>query len=163
MTPRTTLPAWAAFAWCVIFAAISVSWVLGGRTGLSTLAQAIQEQAVERDPGFVLMTWATVILKVLGGLLALATIQPWGRRIPHRLLLVLVAGAGVVLTLYGLAGFVEKALMLSGVVDIPDSMGEGPARWYLLLWEPWWILGGVLFLLTANAMRVPSARDERSS
>ena len=48
--------------------------------------------------------------------------------------------------------------MCSGVLAIPDGMGEGPARWYLVLWEPWWILG-VLFLLTAHAMRLPAARS----
>ena len=96
-------------------------------------------------------------LKIAGGLLALASIRPWGAAIPRRLLLTLLMGAGVLLTLYGVAGFVEKALMVAGVIDIPAAMGDGPARWYLVLGEPWWILGGVLFLLTANAMRMPSA------
>jgi len=137
----------------MVFAAISVHWLLGGTVGINTLANVIQEAAAENDRDFRIMTWVTVELKVLGGLLALATIRPWGRVIPRRVLLAGLVAAGVLLTLYGVAGFVEKALMLSGVIDIPASMGEGPARWYLVLWEPWWILGGVLFLLTANAMR----------
>jgi hypothetical protein len=151
MAPRTSLPARLTFAWCMIFAAMSVYWLLGGTVGLSTLANVIQESAAENDPDFRLTTWVTAGLKVLGGLVALASIQRWGRVIPRTLLLTFLMGAGFLLALYGVAGFVEKALMLSGVIDLPDSMGEGPARWYLAFWEPWWILGGVLFLLTANA------------
>lgn len=152
---RTTLPARLTFAWCMIFAAMSVYWLIGGTVGVSTLAKVIQDYAAENDQTFVLTTWATVVIKVIGGLLALGTIQRWGQVIPRTLLLVLMIGAGVLLTLYGVAGFVEKALMLSGVIDIPESMGRGPAWWYLVFWEPWWILGGVLFLLTAVAMRSP--------
>jgi hypothetical protein len=155
MVPRTSIPARLACAWCMIFAAMSVYWLLGGTIGLSTLANLIQDYAADNDPGFRLTTWITVGLKILGGLLALATVQPWGRVIPRRLLLTFLMGAGILLTLYGVAGFVEKALMVSGAIDIPASMGKGPARWYLAFWEPWWILGGVLFLLTANAMRIP--------
>jgi hypothetical protein len=140
----------------MVFAAISVYWLLGGTVGRSTLAKAIQEQAAAGDRDFIVTTWVTVALKVAGGLLALATIQPWGRGVPRRLALVLLTGAGILLTLYGVAGFIEKALMLTGVIDVPDAIGEGPARWYLALWEPWWILGGILFLLTANAMRTPA-------
>jgi len=147
------VPALLTFAWCMIFAAISVYWLLGGTVGLHTLADTIQASAEANDRSFVLTTWVTVVLKVLGGLLAMAMILPWGRRGPRRLLRILLAGAGVLLTLYGVAGFVEKALMVSGVIDIPEGMGAGPARWYLVLWEPWWILGGVLFLFTARAMR----------
>lgn len=156
MKAASPIPAQLTFAWCLVFAAISVYWLLGGTVGIPTLANAIQEAAAEDDRGFRITTWVTVGLKVLGGLLALATIQPWGRMIPRQLLLTLLMGAGVLLTLYGAAGFVEKALMVAGVIDTPDAMGEGPARWYLAVWEPWWILGGVLFLLTANAMRLPS-------
>jgi hypothetical protein len=156
MTSRSALPARLAFAWCMIFAAISVYWLLGGTVGRATLAKAIQEQAAAGDRDFIVTTWVTVALKVAGGLMALATVRPWGGRVPRRLLLTLLTGAGVLLTLYGVAGFIEKALMLSGVIGLPAAMGEGPARWYLVLWEPWWILGGVLFLLTANAMRLPA-------
>lgn len=150
---QSTLPARLTFAWCLIFAAMSVYWLAGGTIGVSTLANIIQEYVRTGDPNFILTTWVTVVLKITGGLLALATFQRWGQMIPLRLLLTLLIAAGVLLTLYGVAGFVEKALMLSGVIDIPESMGRGPAWWYLVIWEPWWILGGVLFLLTAHATR----------
>jgi hypothetical protein len=34
--------------------------------------------------------------------------------------------------------------MVAGVLDIPAGLGEASARWHLVLWDPWWLLGGVL-------------------
>jgi len=39
--------------------------------------------------------------------------------------------------------------MATGLRSIPDAMGDDAVIWYLVVWEPFWILGGVLFLLTA--------------
>jgi hypothetical protein len=113
------------------------------------LAESIQEDVRNNNSQMIALTWATGVLKVIAGLLALALVRPWGRRIPRRLLLVAVWGTGALLTLYGGAGLIEKALMEAGVIDIPESLGAPAVRWYLLMWEPWWLLGGVLFLLAA--------------
>ena len=58
------------------------------------------------------------------------------------------AGGGLAL-LYGAASLVQHALMLTGVIAAPARLGRIAARWHLLLWDPWWILGGVLFVATA--------------
>ena len=47
----------------------------------------IEELALARDPALIAMVWFAGVLKVLGGLLALALVQPWGRRLPRRWLL----------------------------------------------------------------------------
>jgi hypothetical protein len=39
--------------------------------------------------------------------------------------------------------------MKTGAIDVPKSFGHDAVDWYLFLWEPVWILGGVLFLLSA--------------
>src|SRR5690606_21070594 len=121
--------------------------------------QSIQDRTRDGDSGMRMLTAMAGLLKVAGGVVALATCQRWGHRLPRRPLLLLVGAIGVVYALYGLAGFVEKVLMATGVIDIPDAFGEGAVVWYLLLWEPCWMLGGVLFLLTAWRFRGASGGE----
>lgn len=133
----------------MLFGAISLYWAAGGTIGISTLAQTIQDRTHDQDAGFLLLIAVTGVLKIGAGLVALATIQPWRRHVPRRILLVLVWGIGVVYTLYGVAQFIDKVLMVTGVRSVPEAMGDDAVIWYLVLWEPFWMLGGVLFLLTA--------------
>jgi Protein of unknown function (DUF3995) len=145
--------AYAAAAWAFAFAAVSFYWAAGGEVALDTLAVEIERDARARDSATVALTWATGAVKVLGGLVALALVRPWGASIPRRLLLVLAMGAGAGLTLYGAAGLVEKILMKTGAIDVSASFGSDRVIWYLLLWDPYWLLGGILFLLAALRFR----------
>lgn len=155
----TSLPAWAAFWWSLLFGLVSLYWAAGGEIGISTLAQTIQNSVQEGDDAMRLQTLVTGLLKIAAGVVALATVQRWGRRLPYRLLLLLVGATGVLYALYGLAGFIEKVLMATGVIDIPAAFGEDAVIWYLVLWEPIWVLGGVLFLLTAWQFRAKRGRS----
>ncbi len=143
------VPAWSAFWWSLAFGAISLYWAAGGTIALSTLAKTIQDRAEEQDAALLMLTAVTGVLKIGAGLVALATIQRWGSQLPRRLLLPTVWGVGVLYTLYGVANFIDKVLMATGLRSIPDAMGDDAVIWYLVVWEPFWILGGVLFLLTA--------------
>ena len=62
---------------------------------------------------------------------------------PRRLLLVAGWATGLLLTLYGGMGLVSAALAEAGVTEAADP---ATLRWYLLLWEPYWLVGGLLFL-----------------
>jgi hypothetical protein len=102
------------------------------------------------------------VVKALGGLVALALVQPWGRRLPRWFLCAAAWGGGLAL-LYGAASLVQHALMLAGVIAVPAGLGRTAARWHLLLWDPWWILGGVLFVATAwLSGPIREAIDERA-
>lgn len=149
-TPRlwAQLAGYAACAWALIFAAASFYWAAGGTAGAETIGPALTSLALARDPEFVAALWITGALKVAAGLLALALVQSWGRLIPRWLLLVAGWGASAGLVLYGAASFVQHALMLAGAVPLPAGLGETAARWHLLLWDPWWLLGGLLFAAT---------------
>ncbi|MGH2531536.1 MAG: DUF3995 domain-containing protein [Thermomicrobiales bacterium] len=140
----TPWAAYAAAAWAFVFATISFYWALGGTIGIDTLANTIQEDARARDAEFLVLVWLT------GGLMALALARPWGRRIPRRLVLIAAWGGGIFVILYEGASWIEAALMGAGVIDFPASLGADAVRWNLLLWRPWWVVGGVLFLLTAR-------------
>lgn len=151
MRSRSVWPAYAAAIWAFLFALQSFYHAAGGTFGVHTFAQRIVDLGEARDPDFIRLVWATGVLKVLAGLLALSLVRPWGRLIPRRLLLIAVWGAGVFLVLYGGAGLIEAGLMEAGVIRIPESMGARAVRWYVLFWKPWWLLGGLLFILAARA------------
>ena len=68
---------------------------------------------------------------------------------PQRLLIAEVWAAGLLLTLYGVANLVDHGRMVAGLRETPPVLGEQAARWHLLLWDPAWLLGGVLFLAAA--------------
>lgn len=137
----------AACVWALVFAAISFYWAMGGRAGTETLGPAITGLA--QDPTFIAFVWVTAILKVLLGLLALALIRLPENRILRRLLLASGWAAGIGMVLYGGASFVQHALMLTGAVRLPAGLGETAAFWHLLLWDPFWMLGGLLFIATS--------------
>ena len=79
----------------------SFYWAAGGTSGLNTVGGAIEELARARDPAGVALGLGAGVLKVAGGVLALALVRPWGRRVPRRLLLGVAWAASAVLTLYG--------------------------------------------------------------
>ena len=143
-------PMWAAYLacfWAFAFAAMSFYWAAGGTLGLAT--QSEQILALMKNSGFVAFVWVTGILKAVVGLLALALVRPWGQRFPQWLLLTGTWGAGALFTLYGGANLAVRGVMALGLIETPEAMRSVAARWHLLLWDPWWLLGGVLFLLTA--------------
>jgi hypothetical protein len=144
---------YAACAWSVLFAAISFYWASGGDAGVGALAQSIQELARKRDALFVAEVWATGALKLLAGVMALALVRPWGGIVPGRLLRIAVWAIGAILVLYGGSNLIQNVLIEAGVMGVPASMGAQAVRWYLFLWEPYWVLGGLLFLGAAWSTR----------
>lgn len=141
---------YAAFGWAVAFALMSFYWALGGTFGTETLGNVFTDSTLINDPGFIAFVWLTGFLKVAGGLLVLAVVQSWGRLIPRRLLLTMVGGGGIILLLYAVALLVQHGLMEIGVVNIFASLGsKETVRWHLLLWDPWWLPGGMLFMASA--------------
>ncbi|MEO7001537.1 MAG: DUF3995 domain-containing protein [Ktedonobacterales bacterium] len=133
-----------ACGWAFIFAAVSFYWAAGGTVGSETIGPAITGLA--HDPVFIAILWLTGALKVVAGLLALAFVQPWGRMIPRWMLLTAAWIAFVIMALYeGAASWVQHGLMAAGGIGIPSGLGTTALYWHLLLWDPWWLAGGILF------------------
>lgn len=145
----TTWAAYAAAAWAFVFAAMSFYWAAGGTAGGSTLGESMTKLAREREPWFVAVLWVTGALKAVAGVVALALVQPWGQRFPRWLRLVAAWGVGAILVLYGGANLAARGLMEVGLIEKPASVDSAAARWHLLLWDPWWLLGGLLFVAAA--------------
>jgi hypothetical protein len=155
----TTWAGYAACIWALVFAAISFYWAAGGTAGSDTIGPAITNMA--HDPAFIAVLWGTGTLKLLGGFLALALVRPWGRALPRRVLLTAAWGGGILISLYGAASWVQEGLMVVGVIRIPTGLGHTAAVWHVLLWDPWWLLGGTLFLSAAwSCSRKTSDRSE---
>ena len=132
-------------------AAASFYWALGGTFLSHTQSPQILELAAE--PWFVAFVWLTGFLKVLAGLLALSLVQRWGETFPVWLRRTGVWSVGLVLTLYSGANLAVRGLMALGVLETPASMRSAAATWHLVLWDPWFLLGGVLFLTAAWSYR----------
>jgi hypothetical protein len=66
---------------------------------------------------------------------------------------------GGALALYGAFGLVEFGLMGLDALDVPADVGRAAIAWYVCLWEPVWLLGGILFLATTRAVHLEVARS----
>ena len=70
--------AYAAAVLAFASAAVSAYWTLGGTVLLDTVGGTIERLARERSAPAILLGIVVVLVKVAGGLLALAMVQPWG-------------------------------------------------------------------------------------
>lgn len=144
MFARRTYRVWAlsAAGWCIAFGALSLYWAAGGTLGVDQLAVSLQERADERETGFVAFVAATGIAKLVGAVVPLWLVLGAPSRSIRKLLLFLCWAGGALLALYGLTDVV------TGSVRAARGTMEN-AIWYAVLWGPTWLLGGLLFLMTA--------------
>jgi hypothetical protein len=153
---RGTWPAYAAAAVALSFGLVSVYWAAGGMAGLGTLGGTIETKARARETGLVAATWAAAALKLVGVALALALVRPWGSRVSRPALQAAAWVSAVVLTLYGISQTVAVALVWSGVSENTQGLPAGALRWRMLLWEPWFLVWGLLLGLAAWRFSRPS-------
>lgn len=160
--PQPTHTLWlgyAAAAWAVIFAAISFYWAAGGTALLETLGVTLRDMALARDPLAILVGgWLVGLAKLIGALLPLSLVRGWCRLLSCRLLRALTWAAGIGMLLYGAASFVQHLLMATGVITLPPGLGRTGAYGHLLLWDPWWSLGGILFIAVSYQLSAVSRR-----
>ena len=83
------------------------------------------------------------VLKVAGGVLALALVRPRGRRGPVCCWWGARA-ASAVLTLYGGLLVAVGALVLAGVIRPAGPVDRTALRWHVLLWDLWFLVWGLL-------------------
>jgi hypothetical protein len=148
--PRAT--AWAAYAACalaLLSAVPSFYWALGGTAGLDTVGGAIEELGRAHDPRGVALGAAAGVLKVAGGLLALALVRPWGRAVPRWLLLGAAWAASMVLTAYGGLLVAVGTLVLTGVLRPAGPVDRTALRWHVMLWDLWFLVWGLLLGVAA--------------
>jgi hypothetical protein len=81
------------------------------------------------------------------GVGALAVVSGWRPRSLLKPLRILVWVVGVGMLLYGGLGLVSDALHVTGIINDPATRKRFLI--YLVLWDPWWVLGGVLYTTLA--------------
>ncbi|WP_273652519.1 hypothetical protein [Cellulomonas fimi] len=148
--PPPRWPAALAAAWVGTFCLVAGGALVWSRLrGGSTADQEVVVLAI----GLRLVTVAV----------ALASIQPWGRRLPGWVVLGGLWGAGAVQLAYPLAETVVKLVILAGLREPVDKgISDMSAQGWFNFGATWLIWGvpGVLFVLAAAAFgrQVPHAR-----
>jgi hypothetical protein len=77
-------PAYAAAVLAFASAVVSLYWTLGGTLLLDTLGGTFEGLARERSGTAIALGILVVLVKVVGGLLALGLVRPWGASIWRR-------------------------------------------------------------------------------
>ncbi len=135
-SPRAVWPAYAACAWTLVFAAVHVYWALGGTVGLPP------GFTVSMNRALFVIDLVSIPLSGVGALLALTLVRPWGRRFPRGMLLTAAWGVCTLMLLHAAPTLIEGGLIATGLVANDLSAED---RLSLVLYEPWFLIGGTLF------------------
>ncbi|WP_344594224.1 DUF3995 domain-containing protein [Actinomadura vinacea] len=126
----------------------------------------LRERLLDRDPLFVAGHWILFAASIIGVLIALATVRPWGRRLPRRLLLATCRILGIAMILRSIGpvgfGFLGDTLVLTGLNPPPAEHADlvrHLARWDLMLWSPFFLTWGTLWTATAWYFRQRSPHE----
>jgi hypothetical protein len=87
------------------------------------------------------------VAKVVGGLLALALVRPWGRGALRRWLLISTAGASALLVVYGGLNVAVGALVLTEVIHPSGRVDRTALRWHVGVWDLWFFVWGIFLAL----------------
>lgn len=153
--PRPDRPragAYGAAACAAAYGSMKLAQALGANAlaDKDPLPPELRERLLARDPLFVASHWMLAGAAVVGVVVALATVRPWGAAIPRRLLRAITWTLGIFMIArsIGVLGFgvVGDALLLTGVRPPPaeyTALARELARWDLLLWSPFFLFWGL--------------------
>ncbi len=147
---------YAVVAWCVVFGILHLYWAVGGNAGLAQFSTpSNQTAALMRDPIYIGMTWGVFVVCMYGAIIALASIQAWGRHIPRWIVLSTLWIACGLCLVRGFGNPIQTLLLIWGVIPAEALGGPLTQAWYQwmlvdsILFSPWFTLGGVVFGVTA--------------
>ncbi|WP_234315170.1 DUF3995 domain-containing protein [Streptomyces globisporus] len=142
-------PGYAVAAWGFLFAVPSFVWALGGTFGVqATVAPSLVKLAHDRVTWFLAVLWLTGLLKLFGALVGIGLTRRRGKW-TGRSMMFCGGGATVLLVWHGCLFVVHGVLVEAGAyAAAPDLVGL--TRWYLYLWGPWFIAGGLAFAAAAT-------------
>lgn len=149
---RFCLGKWAGFtvaAWGSLFAVPSFVWALGGTFGVrATVAPSLVKLAHDRVTWFLAVLWVTGFLKLFGAMVGIGLTRRRGKW-TGRFVVFCGGGAAVLLVWHGCLFIVHGVLVEAGARAVaPDLFGL--TRWYLYLWGPWFVAGGLAFAVAAT-------------
>lgn len=135
-------------AWGVLFAVPSFVWGSGSTFGAdSTVSPDLVKMGRDGVPWFLAVLWLTGFLKLFGSGIGYLLTAPRSTRL-GRFAVFCAGGASTLLTGHGLLFVVRGVLAETGVSPVKADLA-GLVRWYLFLWGPYFMLGGIAFGLAA--------------
>ncbi|NNJ05544.1 DUF3995 domain-containing protein [Streptomyces sp. PKU-MA01144] len=135
-----------AASWAVAFAGLHFFWALGGEAGLEVSSG--ERLASERPAWFVAGgLWGVGFLCLIGAAVAIGLQRRGVRGWRWRVLRWLGVAVCALLLTRGLA---IEVLLIAGV-SATGEISDAQKFWTLTLWNPWFVLGGVLFGLAAHS------------
>jgi hypothetical protein len=143
-TSHRTWAAYAASGCGALFVAVSLYWAAGGTALLDTVGGFAVQASRSSGAAGIAIIWAAVVLKAAGAVIPLWFVRPWGAVIPRRWRTAIAAAAAAVLTLYGAVEVTGEALAELGAVHPAGPVDWLALRWHLALWDPWFLLWGLL-------------------
>ncbi|MFF5206767.1 DUF3995 domain-containing protein [Streptosporangium sp. NPDC000396] len=164
---RARVGAYGAAACAAAYGSMKLAQALGANAlaDKDPLPPELHERLLARDPLFVASHWVLAGAAVVGVIVALATVRPWGAAVPRRLLLMITLTLGIFMIARSVGvlgfGFVGDTLLLTGVRPPPvehATLARDLAHWDLLLWSPFFLLWGACW--TAAGWRLRVAREE---
>lgn len=165
-TPRRRRAGWAyaAFGW------LTASFVWHLWMGLD-FRSAMGDQDAVPVGAFLAYDGLITVMSAVGAVLALATVRPWGSRLPGRVVRVPLWCGAVLLTVRGVPGLVENITTATGLTPYGLlGMAERPADpasgdfWTGMAINAYFFVGAVVMLpLAVLAQRAPRAGQEKSA
>ncbi|WP_326614322.1 IS5 family transposase [Streptomyces scopuliridis] len=143
-----TMPGWwgrIACIWAVAFAVLHFYWALGGSWGLSVSAGPLAE---ERPGWFVAVgLWGVGMLCLVGGVLGWLLARPRPRGRAGQAVKTLGWCVCAVLVARGIA---VEVLLLTDTAGQEIDVSPEQRLWTLVLWNPWFMVGGLVFGVAAR-------------
>jgi hypothetical protein len=140
---------YAAAGWTALYGLLKLYWAIGGTRLRDTVG--IDKQLWHDGRFVALGLWGTVLLALVGIATALATVRPWGARIPRWVIGTGAWFATVVLALRAAPSLVADALVAADLV-VPHGWNADRQRlllWDLRLWAPFFAVWALLWAATA--------------
>lgn len=153
-TPGGIVFAWLAFAVGILFTAVSLYWALGGTWLLDTVGPGLADPAAKGKIYLVVAIWAAVLVKGAAAVLPLVAMrmpQPKLRRV----LRFFVWAQAVVLVAYGFVLTVGGLLVQADVIHAAENADHVALAWHTYFWDPWFLIWGILVLVSLLRSRVP--------
>lgn len=167
---------YSAAGWALLFAGLHVYWALGGRAGLASSAG--RDLAVNRPLWFVVFgLWGVALVLLALAALGVLLARTGGRGRPAG------TGAGGLLAGTGARGLLARlarplgwlvggvlllrgvwvqVLLLTGAGHVARTVGPEQVHASLVWWDPWFVAGGLVFLLAARQQCLAGRRGTRS-
>lgn len=124
-------------------AAVTVYWLLGGTALLDTVGGYAEDIARSGGAVAVLLGLLVVVVKIIGGLVAVGLARQGLSRWTRRMLLAAGGLGSAVLVVYGGLLVVVGALVLTDVLSPDGAIDRRALRWHVLVWDLWFLLWGL--------------------